>query len=178
MRKIVRKWFWTWDFDKEEEWLSQMAANGLGLCSVGFCRYEFEACAPGEYQYRLELLDHMTSHVESEQYLSFLEETGVKHVGTFGRWVFLRKKKDEGPFDLFSDNASRITHLNRILLLIGIAGGVNAFSGFSNVTLLLQGNPINAIGILNLMFACIALYGFYRIYMIKNRLQKEQQVFE
>ena len=27
-RKTIRKWFWAWDFDKEEEWLENMARNG------------------------------------------------------------------------------------------------------------------------------------------------------
>ena len=57
-RKMVRKWFWAWEFDKEEQWLNDMAAQGLALVDVGFCRYEFEECPPGEYQIRLELLEN------------------------------------------------------------------------------------------------------------------------
>ena len=49
MRTIIRKWFWAWDFDKEEAWLNEMASEGLALVSVGWCRYEFEPCEPGEY---------------------------------------------------------------------------------------------------------------------------------
>lgn len=26
MRRTVHKWFWVWDFDKEEKWLNIMAA--------------------------------------------------------------------------------------------------------------------------------------------------------
>ena len=25
-RKTIRKWFWVWDFEKEEDWLNEMAA--------------------------------------------------------------------------------------------------------------------------------------------------------
>ncbi len=49
MRKTIHKLFFIWDFDKEEKWLNQMAAKGLALVSVGFCKYEFEDCIPGEY---------------------------------------------------------------------------------------------------------------------------------
>ncbi|MBQ3859711.1 MAG: DUF2812 domain-containing protein, partial [Clostridia bacterium] len=50
MRTTVRKWFWGWDFDKEEAWLNEMAAKGLALVSVGLGRYEFEETEPGEYR--------------------------------------------------------------------------------------------------------------------------------
>ena len=27
-RKTITKWFWVWQFEKEEEWLNEMSANG------------------------------------------------------------------------------------------------------------------------------------------------------
>ena len=81
MRKTVRKWFWVWDFDKEEQWLNEMAAKGLALVGTGFCRYDFEECVPGAYQVRLELLENQLQHAESQQYIRFLEETGVEQAG-------------------------------------------------------------------------------------------------
>lgn len=76
MRKSIHKLFWVWDFDKEEKWLNEMAAKGLCLISVGFCKYEFEDCRPGEYSVRTERLEHHPDHPESVRYMSFLEETG------------------------------------------------------------------------------------------------------
>jgi len=26
--KVINKWFWVWDFDKEEQWLNTMAESG------------------------------------------------------------------------------------------------------------------------------------------------------
>lgn len=178
MKKTVYKWFWAWDFEQEEKWLNEMAAEGQSLSTVGFCRYEFEPCEPGEYQFRLELLEHMTSHSESQQYISFLEETGAKHVATFGRWIFLRKKTDGGTFDLFSDYQSRITHLNRILMMIGIVGGFNLFAGMNNLAYYFGGQDRNAIGFVNLLLAGVILYGFAKTHAIKSRMKKEQQLFE
>lgn len=116
--KTVRKLFWAWDFDREEDWLNDMAAQGWGLVSVGFCRYTFEPCHPGEYGYRLDLLEDRPDGPQSQEYLNFLAETGVDCVGHWFRWVYLRKRTDEGPFQLFSDTASRIRHLRRILALV------------------------------------------------------------
>lgn len=50
--KKIHKLFWVWQFDNEENWLNEMAAKGLALVGVGFCRYEFEECTPGEYNVR------------------------------------------------------------------------------------------------------------------------------
>ena len=42
MIRTTRKWFWVWDYDKEEEWLNKMAAMGLAMTGVGFARYTFK----------------------------------------------------------------------------------------------------------------------------------------
>ena len=112
--KTVRKLFWAWDFDREEDWLNDMAAQGWGLVDVGFCRYTFEPCRPGEYGCRLELLADPLGDPKSQEYLEFLAEAGVEYVGHLFRWVYLRKRTDDGPFELFSDTDSRIRHLRRI----------------------------------------------------------------
>ena len=74
-RKTIRKWFWVWDFDKEEAWLNEMAMNGWALESVSFCSYHFIRCQPGEYSVRLEM------HPYDEAYLSFMQETGAEYIG-------------------------------------------------------------------------------------------------
>jgi len=40
-RKVIRKWVWVWDFEKEERWLNEMALSGWALCHVSFCKYFF-----------------------------------------------------------------------------------------------------------------------------------------
>ena len=70
-RKTIRKWFWIWDFEKEEDWLNEMAMNGWVLESVGICTYHFIRCEPGEYSVRLEM------HPYDESYISFMKDTGV-----------------------------------------------------------------------------------------------------
>lgn len=46
MIRTTRKWFWVWDYDKEEEWLNKMAAMGLAMSGVGFARYTFKEGPP------------------------------------------------------------------------------------------------------------------------------------
>lgn len=179
MKGVIHKWYWVWDYDKEEKWLNEMAAKGSCLTSVSFCRYVFEDCEPGEYSYRLELLEHNPNHMESQQYLAFLEETGVEQIGSIMSWVYLRKKADAGTFELYSDHHSRIKHLNRILFLLGLLGGYNIFAGIYNLYLLLfMGSSVNSIGFVSLLLGAFIMGGFAKIYRKRCKLEKEQQIFE
>ena len=179
MRKVIRKVFFVWQFDKEEKWLNEMAAKGLALVGVGYCRYEFEECDPGEYGLKIELLDNPPKHPESEQYIKFIESTGAEQVGSYMRWVYFRKKTADGPFDLFSDNSSRIKHLNRVLAFIATIGGINLFSGVYNIVLyLIHHMSISLLGCINIAIAIWTAFGYYRIWKQKKLLQKEQQLFE
>ena len=179
MRKTVRKWFWVWEFDREEQWLNEMAAKGLVLVSVGFCRYDFEECVPGEYQVRLELLENHLNHAESQQYIRFLEETGVEQVGNYFRWVYFRKKTADGPFDLYSDNASRIRHLKRIIALILPISLANIAIGISNVgNAVATGIWIAKVGYLNLVIGVLGCVGAWKLVKKRKRLEQEMQIFE
>lgn len=115
MRRKIIKLFSIGAFEKEEKWLTQMDAMGLRLLHVGYGNYTFEEAAPEGYVYRLELLDHMPSHPESQAYIRFVEETGAEYVGSIFRWVYFRKRAEEGDFELFSDIDSKIRHYWRIL---------------------------------------------------------------
>ena len=79
MRQVIRKWFWAWEFDKEEQWLDDMAAQGKALISARYATYEFEDSAPGEYAVRLEMLEHAPDSPEGRQYIEFVESTGAEY---------------------------------------------------------------------------------------------------
>lgn len=179
MRKVVRKQFWAWDFDKEEKWLNEMAAKGLALISVGFCRYEFEDCVPGEYKICLELLESRLTSVEETKCIEFLEETGAEHVGTYHRWQYFRKRGAGEPFKLFSDYASRIEHLTRVIRFIAILWGINLFSGCYNLFFYFVCNSqANLIGIVNLLIAALITVGLLRLLCKRKKLKSEQQIYE
>ena len=180
MRKTVKKLFWAWDFDREEAWLNEMAAKGLSLVSVGFCRYDFEETEPGAYRIALELLPQMPSHPESEQYLRFLEEAGIETVGSYFRWVYVRKKTDGGEFALFSDRKSKIAHLVRIIILVGIVAGLNLYCGFYNLFIWTQFHM--SISVITSCFSfALGLFstcGAIRLGIKAIRLAKEAKVYE
>ena len=179
MRHTVRKLFWVWNFDKEEKWLNEMAAKGLALVGVGFAKYEFEDSLPGEYSVRFELLNHPKNHPESEKYIRFIEETGGEQVGNYLRWVYFRKKTADGPFDLFSDNTSRIAHLKRIIALMLPIGIFNLCIGLQNIGLFFWHHfDGNLVGIVNLALGALCCLGALPIRKKIKKLKKEQQIFE
>ena len=179
MRKVIHKLFWIWNFDKEEKWLNEMAAKGLALISVGFCRYEFEDCVPAEYKVCLEFLKNHPSNAETVKYIEFLEETGAEHIGTFKRWAYFRKNTGEENFNLFSDNTSIIKHMTRIIRFISPLLLLNFFVGCYNIFLYFYfESGINLFGIVNVLFSVFAAIGMIRIFKKRKKLKNEQQIFE
>ena len=179
MRTVIKKVFWVWEFDKEEKWLNEMAAKGFALVAVGFCRYEFERCEPGEYSHRLELLDNKPSHPESAQYIEFLESTGAEHVGSYLNWIYLRKKKEYGEFEIFSDLQSRINHLSRMIKLLATIAALNLFPGLYNVILfLLMGHSISLVGFINIAIVVFLAFGGSKLWKKREALKKEKLLFE
>ena len=147
-RITMRKWFWVWDFEKEERWLNEMAMQGWALVGVGFCTYHFEKCEPGAYTIRLEM------HQRDEAYVSFMEETGAEYLGRMVMWIYFRKKSVLGQFDLFSDLDSKIAYLKRIYRTLGLIGVLNLGIGLMNSFNSSHFGWVNLLCCALLMYAC------------------------
>jgi Protein of unknown function (DUF2812). len=133
MRHTVHKVFLSTQYEKEEQWINEMSAKGLALIAVGFFKYIFEDETPGKYSYKLELLNKLPSSVESNSYLTFLEDTGIKHIGSIFWWVYLRKRTEDGPFDLYSDIASKLKYLRRLRIFFIMLTILEFVVGFQNI---------------------------------------------
>ena len=180
MKHIVRKPYW--NYEKEENWLNEMAAKGLALTGYSWCRYEFEDTIQGEYIYRIELLDHSASHPASQRYITFLEETGVEHVSSYLKWIYLRKKACDGPFQLHSDIDSKIAHYKKISTLWLTFAGIEFGAGLLNIALFIVGGQIATI---NLVVGCVVLamglaFLFFGLPISQklHRLKKERAIKE
>lgn len=164
--RTMHKWYWVWDFDKEDDWLNDMALNGWVLDSVSFCTYRFVRCEPGEYSVHTEM------HPADEAYVDFMRETGAEYVGRMMLWMYFRKKTADGPFDLFSDIDSRIGHLDKIGRMLSIVGGANLLIGLVNTV-----NP-GRFGWVNLLCATFLMYALGRIHGKKEALERERMLHE
>lgn len=182
MRKIVHRTFFAWEHEKEEDWLNSMAAQGWNLVDTTPFRYVFEQSAPGQYQYRLELLARGSAQA-TERYLRFLEETGVEHIATyFNGWAYFRKKTADGPFALFSDIDSLLRHFARIRsLLLGATVAVLAALVVQIVCLLSAGAVTwSAVAGMALVLAAAVFCGsgLLRIQRHMQRLRREREIHE
>jgi hypothetical protein len=135
MKHTIRKAYF--NYEKEEKWLNEMAAKGMALTNYSSWRfrYVFEDCRPGEYIYRIELLQKRPSHPESINYMRFLEETGIEHIPKEFRWGYFRRKASDGPFEIYSDIDSKIKHYSRVNAYIMSLGILNLALAASNVVL-------------------------------------------
>ncbi|MBQ8313657.1 MAG: DUF2812 domain-containing protein [Clostridia bacterium] len=180
MRQVIRKWFWAWEFDKEEQWLNDMAAQGKALLSARYATYEFEDSQPGEYAIRLEMLENSPDSQEGQQYIEFVESTGAEFVGKVMKWVYFRKKKELGDFELHGDNATRIKHLKGIMALLLPLGVMNFFIGIYNLCIGIGLNSaINVLcSVLSFAVTVLLVRGLKRLNDKKIRLEKDAQLFE
>lgn len=177
MRHTVHKLFFAWQHEEEEKWLNEMSAQGFQLMSVGLCKYIFEEGECGEYIYRLELLEQIPSHYESIKYIRFLEETGVEHIGSWYKWIYVRKKVSDGGFEVYSDLQSKIKHFNRIKNLLGVSLIMNMPSIILNIINCINLNGMTIfmvlVCILSFLFVLTSI-GFIQLSIKVNKLKKEE----
>ncbi|MDX1358519.1 MAG: DUF2812 domain-containing protein [Clostridia bacterium] len=113
MRSKINK-FMFFNFEKEENWLNEMAAKGIEFVDYTFYKYQFEEGVPGRYTYRIEFLENKVSHPESIHYIKFLEEAGIECISAVGQRLYMRKKSSEGPFEVYSDLEARLKQYTKI----------------------------------------------------------------
>ncbi len=98
-----------YDYEKEERWLNKMSAQGKALSSYFWVKYTFEDEEPGKYIYKIEFLDNSGKNdVHNRQYFDFLNDMGVECVSVYMHWAILRKKAEDGKFEIYTDLDSKI----------------------------------------------------------------------
>lgn len=128
------------DKDKEVTWLNEMAAKGWAMTSFGCCVYHFEPCRPGEYLYQIDFGEGAFS--VSEDYREFMSEAGVEIVGVWGPYVFLRRKAEEGAFELYTDVESNMEHYIKIRTMLKIGFILETLCLIMEALAGLGGNPM------------------------------------
>jgi len=179
MKHVIHKPYFNWE--KEEKWLNEMSAKGLALVRYTWCRYEFEDSAPGEYIYRIELLDYPALSLTSRRYIRFVEGTGAEFVSSYFRWVYFRKKAADGPFTLHSDIPSQISHSKKVRSFwLGLAL-LELSAGLLNVSLGLtpKQNWFQIVmGGLLFVMGWAFLFWAFQITRKIRRLRKEQLILD
>lgn len=167
MEKKIRRWFWVWEFDKEEQWLNAMAQSGWVLAHVGYGSFTFSPCEPGEYTVRMEMRGW------DEEYLSFVEDTGAEFICRLFQWTYYRRRSELGEFNLFSDLDSRLKHLNRISRTLLGLGCVNLIYGLA-----ITFYPNLNLGWVNLLCAGGLMYALGRIHGKMESMKRDALLIE
>lgn len=102
------------EYEQEEQWINEMAKEGWQLTAIGFCRYIFRRGTPGEYIYKLDVVERTASDEVRESYFNFLTECDIRVVGEFKDWLYLQKKAADGPFDMKDDTYAKLRTVNKV----------------------------------------------------------------
>ena len=102
------------EYEKEEQWINEMAKEGWQLTAIGLCRYIFRRGTPGEYIYKLDVVERTASDEVKESYFNFLTECGIRVVGEFKDWIYLQKRAADGPFDMKDDTYAKLRTVNKV----------------------------------------------------------------
>ncbi len=108
-----------YDKDEEEKWLNEMSKQGLAFKKFFLGFYSFDVCEPEEYHYQIDLLNNWDGN--KEDFAVFMEESGVDVISQWYRWVYLRKRSVDGPFEMYTDTESKIAQYTRIRKLFTVA---------------------------------------------------------
>ena len=121
----LKKFRLLFDKDVEQNWLNQMCQNGWALKSFKLGVYTFESCEHGKYIYQIDLLPGSGfTPTDPEGYADFMEDIGVEVVCRWFRWIILRKRTEDGPFDIYTDPDSQIQMYSRIRTMFTFALGI------------------------------------------------------
>ena len=105
----------TFDKDLEQDWLNDLCREGWAMTGFIAGFFVFTPCQPGEYIYQTDLPPgHGLRAKNFKEYAEFMEETGVEVVQRWFRWVFLRKRSADGPFEIYTDIDSQIQMYRRM----------------------------------------------------------------
>lgn len=129
---IIKKFRLFVFYTNEEQWINDMAQEGLHFVKYSFGLYHFEEGQPGKYEYRLELLDAYPTSVLGKQYIDSMEEIGIECIETSSKWAYFRKKATSEPFDIFTDVQAKKRHLNRIIYTLIFGWLANIFLAYAN----------------------------------------------
>lgn len=114
----VSKWKWFWPFQDQEieEWLSSMARQGLHLKRVGLPqRWEFERGAPSEDVYRVDFLLER----KGAGYEQLAIDAGWEKVAQCaGRCYWRIAASRSGAKEIFTDPESKIARMKRMAAIL------------------------------------------------------------
>ncbi len=168
------KYHLIWEDDKEEQWLNDMARQGLHLVHANVLgNYTFARGEPAEVSYRL---DYRLGGNRDANYFQLFKDAGWEHVMSVNGWEYWRKAG--AGRDIFTDNGSKIHKYQRILKLAGVSILIAVPGAVSFSRALGHGEawstPVFPVVVGTLMYGCLALmaYASTRVFLRIQALRR------
>lgn len=180
--KRVRKTFTVMSYEKEEQFLTEMAAKGWRFVDTNGWVYTFERCEPEQVVYRLDYSGLALN--ERSDYYAMFRDYGWEYLQDFNGFSYFRKPAagaTKEDLEIFSDGASHLEMAKKVLtatllpfLLLEI---YTAFICFRRIRKLLAADVLSGWDWLSLV-GCIAIaaliifvFGreFYRYFRLKKK---------
>lgn len=113
--KTQFRYFTIMEYDKEQEYLRRMHADGWKFTYVnlpGF--YHFEQCEPEEVVYQLDY--NQEGLANKEEYVRMFEDCGWEYLMDHVGYSYFRKPKSQmlGEESIFCDDSSRLEMMKRV----------------------------------------------------------------
>ena len=115
--KRVWRYYTLADYEKEEQFLSKMAAQGWRFVDTNGFRYTFERCEPEQVVYRIDFSGLDLN--ERDDYYAMFRDFGWEYLQDFNGFSYFCKNGkgvSEDELEIFSDNSSRIEMMKRVIL--------------------------------------------------------------
>ncbi|GMK40454.1 hypothetical protein PCCS19_35100 [Paenibacillus sp. CCS19] len=160
-----------WNYEKDEEWLNDLSAQGQHLEEPGTFRYCFKKDAAVRYVYRLDY-QQIKDQDQLDAYYALFEDMGWKHVGSNKGWHYYRKPYVEGETSpqIYTDRSSLTQMLRRIQMMLVLLAAVNFPIMTVNImnvwswydkSVTVRGF-ISSVVVLQALVVIVLLYGFVR----------------
>lgn len=114
--KRIRKCFLLFDYEKEEQYLTKMHAEGWRFVDTNGFRYTFEKCEPEQMVYRIDFSGIPLN--ARDDYNAMFRDYGWEYLQDINGFSFFRKQADgvrQEDLEIFSDGQSRVDMMHRIL---------------------------------------------------------------
>ena len=161
-----------------EEWINDMAAQGWHLKKFSWVRFTFERGEPNSHSYRHDEVEWGTPY--ENDYLEFLQSSGIELVDRSGNLVFFRKHVNKGPFELHTDKKTKIKYVLKKIRLLAYMILLNLVVGLTGITrgffMLATEIFTFTMSIFNLLFVLLFIVPCFCLVKLRQKLQKEIDV--
>lgn len=108
--KISINWFV--DFDKEEQWLNDMAKKGWAFWHTNGVIYRFKQCKPEEFIYQIDF-NEKKSKEGIDDYVVFRRSCGDQFVHQWKSKIYWKREAASGPFEAENNVAAKLRLTNK-----------------------------------------------------------------